>query len=382
MSHLYLGVMSGTSLDAIDCAIVEFDNTNNYKLIHHYSHLIPEKDRALLLSLTQTQQDEINLLAQMDVRLGELIAKSCIETLKQANIKSTQITAIGSHGQTIRHYPQGSFTTSLQIGDANIICERTGIMTIADFRRRDMAAGGQGAPLVPPFHAAAFQHQSRSRCIVNIGGIANITCLPPSSNSSNTIKGYDTGPGNTLMDIWCKKHLNCAYDNNGDLAASGNCIDEVLQKMISDNYFTMPFPKSTGREYFGFNWLNKFIRENTLLNQQQTKLDILTTLTELTARSISKEINLTFPECKDVILCGGGAKNSYLVSRIQKHLPKIEIKPSDEFGIPSQWVESMAFAWIAKQTYEGLSSNLPSVTGAQHPVIQGAIYANNKKLYK
>ena len=224
-SQYYLGIMSGTSLDAIDCALVEFDSENKFKLLHHYSQPIPETTRNSLFSLTQPQSNEIDLLMEMDVCLGELIALACNNTLKQANINAKQITAIGSHGQTIRHYPSGNFTTTLQIGDANIICERTGICTIADFRRRDMAAGGQGAPLVPPFHAAAFQHKSISRCVVNIGGIANISCLPAKGNAH--IIGYDSGPGNGLMDLWCQKHFNCQFDKGGEHAASGKILDDV-----------------------------------------------------------------------------------------------------------------------------------------------------------
>jgi len=377
--HLYLGVMSGTSLDAIDCAIVEFDSKHNFKLINHYSHPIPDSLRTVLFSLTQPQIDEINLLAEMDVKLGELIASACLIAIKQAKLEPSQITAIGSHGQTIRHYPQGNFNTSLQIGDANIICERTGILTIADFRRRDMAAGGQGAPLVPPFHAAIFQHQSIFRCIVNIGGIANITCLPAVSTNPtyNLITGFDTGPGNTLMDIWCKEHLNCPYDKNGDLASSGVVSEELLQQMLKDPYFLLDFPKSTGREYFGKNWLSSFISNKYNLNKLQLKLDILATITELTAHSISKEITTAIPESKEVLICGGGAKNSYLLKRIKYYLPEKQITPSDNFGVPAQWVESMAFAWFAKQTHNKLTSNLPSVTGAKHAVILGAIYQNN-----
>jgi anhydro-N-acetylmuramic acid kinase len=378
-SQLYLGVMSGTSLDAIDCAIVEFDSKQNFKLINHYSHPIPESIRTVLFSLTQPQINEVNLLAEMDVKLGELIALACLEAIKQAKLLPNQISAIGSHGQTIRHYPQGNFNTSLQIGDANIICERTGIITIADFRRRDMAAGGQGAPLVPPFHAAIFQHQSISRCIVNIGGIANITCLPALSINPNNslITGFDTGPGNTLMDLWCKEHLNCSYDENGELASSGMVSEELLQEMLNDPYFSLNFPKSTGREYFGKNWIKSSISNKYNLNNQQLKLNILATLTELTACSISKEINTAIPESKEIIICGGGAKNSYLLKRLKHYLAEKQIKPSDSIGVPAQWVESMAFAWLAKQTHNKLTSNLPSVTGAKHSVILGAIYQNN-----
>jgi anhydro-N-acetylmuramic acid kinase len=371
-TDFYIGVMSGTSLDAIDCALVEFTSTTAFKLVHHYSHPLPESYRSQLFSLTQPQINEINLLMEMDVKLGELIATACIETLKQAGLQANQITAIGSHGQTIRHYPQGDYTTSLQIGDANIICERTAITTIADFRRKDMAAGGQGAPLVPPFHATAFQHKTQSRCIVNIGGIANITCLP---TNTTEIFGYDSGPGNTLMDLWCKEHLNCPYDKRGNYAASGYIIPELLQQMLNDPYFSMSFPKSTGREYFGKNWINKLSLEHIDLNNPQSKFDILATLTELTAHSIAKEINFSIPDCKEVLICGGGVKNNYLVERLKLHLPEKQIKPTDDYGIPAQWIESMAFAWLAKQTYEGLTGNLPSVTGAKHPVILGAVYA-------
>ncbi|MFK5987193.1 MAG: anhydro-N-acetylmuramic acid kinase [Pseudomonadota bacterium] len=371
-SQYYLGIMSGTSLDAIDCALVEFNFEKQFKLIHHYSHPLSIKDKEKLFSLTQSQANEINLLAEMDVRLGELIAKSCLITLEQANFTAQQITAIGSHGQTIRHYPQGSFTTSLQIGDANIICERTGITTIADFRRRDMAAGGQGAPLVPPFHAAAFQHTDISRCVVNIGGIANISCLPADKNIA--IIGYDSGPGNTLMDLWCKQQLNCQYDKQGNLAIAGNIDIKLLNKMLEDPYFSMGTPKSTGREYFGNNWFKNFDKSLLTIENQQRKLDILATLTELTAYSISSEIKSSLTDCKEILLCGGGVKNNYLVGRLKNHLPDIQVKATDDYGIPAQWIESMAFAWLAKQTYEGKTSNLTSVTGAKHKTILGAMY--------
>ncbi len=368
-NQYYLGVMSGTSLDAIDCALVEFNSNNQFKLIHHYSHPINNTDRGKLFSLTQSQANEIDLLAEMDVRLGELIATSCLKTLEQANVKTDKITAIGSHGQTIRHYPQGKFNTSLQIGDANIICERTGITTICDFRRRDMAAGGQGAPLVPPFHAAAFQHQNISRCVVNIGGIANISCLP--ANRKDPIIGYDSGPGNSLMDLWCKQHFNCQFDKNGDLATSGKINKTLLKTLLSDPYFSTKYPKSTGREYFGLRWL-KDLKTNALNTEE--KLNILATLTELTAITITNEIKISQSNCKEVLLCGGGAKNSYLVKRLANHLQNKQILATDDFGIPSQWIESMAFAWLAKQTYAGLTSNVTSVTGARHEVILGAIY--------
>ncbi len=370
MNNLYIGVMSGTSLDAIDCVIVDFSNENIPQLIQHYSQKIPSELKQSLLSLTIAHENEIELMVKMDVELGDLIAECCLQVLKNASLTSNNIKAIGSHGQTIRHYPHPSFASSLQIGDANIIAERTAIKTITDFRRRDMAANGQGAPLVPPFHQLLFAHDKLKTSVVNIGGISNITCL----NDAQVI-GYDTGPGNTLLDIWCQKHFNCDFDENGEIATSGHVCDDLLQQYLSDPFFLKKFPKSTGREHFGQTWLAQQHQQFKITQQYlPSNTDILTTLVELTAQTITQEIKNTQNDCAQLLVCGGGAQNTFLLKRLQSLSPQWSVKTTDDVGIASQWIESMAFAWLAKQTLEGKAGNLPSVTGARHPAILGAIY--------
>ncbi len=382
MSEYYIGVMSGTSLDAIDCCLVDFDDGT--RLLHHYSHPIPSSISRQLFSLTRTQDNEIDKMAEMDVLFGHEIAHACLQLLQSSNCSVGDIKAIGSHGQTIRHYPgQGGFSTSLQIGDPNIIAQQTGITVVADFRRRDMAAGGQGAPLVPPFHAHLFQHSKIHRTIVNIGGIANISVLPPLSHKQ-AVTGYDTGPGNSLLDRVCQTRLHQEYDCDGNIARSGTIHQKLLQEMLSDKYFQQPAPKSTGREYFGDNWLEQKLEPCPDLPMA----DILATLVELTAISISSEIMRAQSDCQQIIVCGGGSKNSYLVERLAYHAnmlcghhstlkskkQSVEVLVSDSLGVPSQWIEGMAFAWLARQTMMRRTGNLKSVTGARHEVILGAVY--------
>jgi len=375
-SEYYLGLMAGTSLDAIDCSLVSFEHNQHFKLIHSYSENLSSQDKTKLLSLTKPQDNELELLIEMDVRLGKLFSQACLNTLKEAKFSSHEIMAIGSHGQTIRHFPDGQFKSTLQIGDANIIAETTGITTINDFRRRDMAAGGQGAPLVPPFHAALFQDSNQDRCVVNIGGIANITCLPADSHQS--VIGFDTGPGNTLMDLFCQQTLNKPFDKNGDLARTAEVIPDLLSGFLEDKYFSQPYPKSTGREYFGEAWLTNKKRTFPSLFKHEN-LGILTTLTELTAISISEQINSAIPNAKEVLICGGGAKNNYLLERLSHYLPNKEVLKTDNFGLSAEWVESSAFAWLAMKTVHNQAGNLPTVTGAKHPVILGAIHPGRTK---
>lgn len=414
----YLGLMAGTSLDAVDCAIVSFDSENatnikhkptlNFQLIHTYSYPLDSAIRKKLLSLTQPQANELELLMEMDVAMGELFAKACLNALSQTQLTADQIHAIGSHGQTIRHFPQGKFRTTLQIGDANIIAERTGITTICDFRRRDMAIGGQGAPLVPPFHAELFSSPDWNRCVVNIGGIANITTL--STNIHQDVYGFDTGPGNGLIDLWCERAFQIPFDHSGKLAKKGRLIPHLFENMLSDHFFALSHPKSTGREYFGEKWLLKHIVP--VLDKQGIKLfdsidskiiyplsqqhqslflNILTTITELTAFTICQSIKRVMPEIEEVLVCGGGSKNAYVMDRIQELInnstsaenrdkfesevsKKISVLPTENYGLPADWVESTAFAWLAMKTRHNQAGNLPSVTGASHPIVLGAIY--------
>ena len=370
----FIGLMSGTSLDGVDTVICTIESANKFSLLHAETYPIPKQIKNDLLTLSQKRQaNELDSYARLDVQMGHLFADCCLRLLAKSNLKPEQIYAIGSHGQTLRHYPDSPYPTTLQIGDPNIIAQLTGITTIADFRRKDMATGGQGAPLVPPFHQAIFTKKNRSRVILNIGGIANITFLPDSSDS---VLGYDTGPGNGLMDDWCIRHFNCAYDQSGKLATQGKVDKKLLSIFLSDPYFSQKAPKSTGREYFSYQWIE------AQLEQQQddiSSLDVLATLLELSCLSISNEVlhlsammaNETIDE---LLVCGGGVKNNRLMQRLQELMPKVIVSSTENYGLHPDWVEASAFAWLAHQTLNGLSANLPSVTGARSKVILGAIW--------
>ena len=363
--------MSGTSLDGVDTVICSINSSSEFSLIDAQTYPIPASLKKDLLALSQEQHpDELDHYAALDVQMGRLFADCCLRLLKKNNLKPEQICAIGSHGQTLRHYPDSQYPTTLQIGDPNIIVQNTAITTVADFRRRDMAAGGQGAPLVPPFHRALFaaKNQNINRIVLNIGGIANITFLPA---TSDTVLGYDTGPGNGLMDDWCVKHFDCAYDSSGKLAAQGKVDKTLLSLLLSDSFFSQKSPKSTGREYFSYQWLEQQLKK---YKEKIEKVNVLTTLLELTCQSISNEIKMLRPHVNEVLVCGGGVRNDRLMLRLQEQLPEIKIASTEKFGLHPDWVEASAFAWLAHQTINGLTSNLPSVTGARNEVILGAIW--------
>ena len=362
-SNLYIGLMSGTSLDGVDVVLVDFEDTPS--LLGSLDFSIPPLLRNQILTLCHPGEDDINAMGNADVALGKLFAQSVNALLKQLNIEASTVRAIGSHGQTVRHHPNLSFT--LQLGDANIICEDTDIDTVSDFRRRDVAAGGQGAPLVPAFHQALFRHKTTDRVILNIGGMSNITLL---SHDVNMItSGHDTGPGNVLMDAWIQHCKETPLDLNGQWAASG-CVDQpLLNKLLSESYFQQPPPKSTGRELFNLQWLT--LQKSDFETNDN---DIQATLVELTAQSIARDINQSALTTGEILVCGGGAKNDYLMSRIQHHLPRWKVLTTDAVGIDGNTLEAMAFAWLAKQCIEGATGNLPAVTGAKGERILGAIY--------
>ena len=381
-SNLYIGLMSGTSMDALDCALVQFNerqqndsltNTKQVVILGTVSLPLPDEMREKMLQLCEggytdkQQPGELLSWAELDHQFAKLSASAVNQLLQQLSINPAQICAIGSHGQTIRHFPEHACAHSLQLGDPNLIAELTGVTTIADFRRRDIASGGQGAPLVPAFHQDIFRNHSIDRVVLNIGGIANITLLP--ADNSKPSSGFDTGPGNTLMDGWIRQHKGKPYDHDGCWAKSGQINTDLLERLLSDDYLLRAAPKSTGRERFNLNWLSAHLTSNPGITAE----DVQATLLELTARSIATDINRSFPN-GEVLVCGGGALNSQLLDRLQTHLKSFDLSTSSSAGLDPLWVEAAAFAWLAKQTLDGLAGNLPEVTGAAGPRILGGIY--------
>lgn len=367
-ADIYLGLMSGTSADGIDAVAVDFSSPTP-RVLGSHSRTLPAEIRTTIHKLAMPSDNEIDLLGQLDVQMGELFAATIIELVRKNGLSIQTIAAIGSHGQTLRHRPPGSLTHpfTLQIGDPNIIADRTGITTVADFRRRDMAAGGQGAPLVPAFHKAAFQSAEVNRVIVNIGGIANITWLPISGEAS----GFDTGPGNVLMDAWVSRHLSRTYDEAGAWAASGTVNKELLEDLLLHPFLALLPPKSTGREDFNPAWLDMRLQQYRQLAPE----DIQTTLLAFTAKTITDQIKRLSKEINtEVYLCGGGAYNDTLRHAIQALLPACPVTTTTQLGIAPEWIEATAFAWLAKQTLNRQSGNLCAVTGAKAPVILGGVY--------
>ncbi len=367
LMSLYIGLMSGTSADGIDAAIVDFSQKNPRLIATHYTPY-PASVREKILSLCTYGDNEIERLGELDYLLGKAFANAVNAILKQENLSADDIKAIGSHGQTIRHRPRKARRFTLQIGDPNIIAAETGITTIADFRRKDMALHGQGAPLVPAFHQTLFASNQHNCAVINIGGIANVTLL---LKNSNEVIGFDTGPGNALMDAWIATHQNISHDQDGKWAAQGTIHSNLLTQLLSDNYFALPHPKSTGREYFNLAWLqNNLSKINGLIAPQ----DVQATLSELTAHSILIAIRKLMSD-GDIFICGGGVHNHFLLQRLQTlAAPAFTVASTTKKGIDPDWIEAMAFAWLAKQTLEGHPGNLPSVTGATRAAILGGIY--------
>lgn len=364
---LYIGLISGTSLDGIDAALVNFKD-NQTSVVASTCLPLSNDDKEKIKSLVNTGKDEINRLMALDVHIARLFSDAALQLLTRANMPANQVKAIGSHGQTIRHFPEGIFTTTLQIGDPNIIAEQTGITTVADFRRRDMAAGGQGAPMVPAFHEKIFRDASKNRVILNLGGIANITVLPADKNK--TVTGFDTGTANTLMNHWIQQQQNKNYDENGDWAASGTINTDFLKELLNDNYFQLQPPKSTGTEYFNAAWLTERLTKFPFLAAE----DVQATLTAFSATTVCDAIKQYASETDEVIICGGGAHNSYLVQLIKNELTAIEVNSSEHYGLDPDYIEATAFAWLAKQTLDKKAGNLPDVTGASKRVILGGVY--------
>lgn len=365
---LYIGVMSGTSLDGIDIALVNI-TANNTSFITGETYSIPDNIKSDLLTICEQKQSSLQKLGEIDHQLGELYATTINDFINQHQLDKNKIIAIGCHGQTIYHAPYGENPFTMQIGDANIIAAKTDITTIADFRRKDMALGGQGAPLVPAFHQAIFSEPNKNRVILNIGGISNISVLTP----NKPIIGYDTGPGNVLLDSWIMANLNKPYDQDANWAKTGKIDERLLTELLHEPYFEQSYPKSTGRELFNFNWLKQKLSAFNLPAQ-----DIQATLVELTVKITVDELlnrqrlDPSLP-C-ELFICGGGAKNPLIIERFTKLLPNWLVTTTDQQGISADYMEAIAFAWLAYCRINNLVSNIPSVTGATKSVSLGVIY--------
>ncbi|GAA6151854.1 anhydro-N-acetylmuramic acid kinase [Pseudoteredinibacter isoporae] len=370
--ELYIGLMSGTSADGLDAALIAFDE-DHFELLDCIERPLPTHTKQYVTELALSGEHEIQKMAELDIQLAECFASACQELLQRQQLEPKDITAIGSHGQTIRHIPQSEAQTgyTLQIGDPSRIAEITGITTIADFRRRDIAAGGQGAPLAPAFHQAAFQSLKQARFVANVGGMANITYVP--AKGCGEVIGFDTGPGNALMDGWILQHRQEAYDKNGLWAESGTVNKDLLTNLLSHPFLSLPAPKSTGREAFNLPWL-----EQQLTNITASPKDVQASLLTFTAQSIADQVLALHQASKgekgELYLCGGGAHNQALVKRLASLLPNFHINSTAKLGVHPDWVEAMTFAWLARQCMHRLPGNLPSVTGARDERILGAIY--------
>jgi len=368
MKDLYIGLMSGTSVDGIDAALVDFSQPQPSIVSTHYTPYASDL-KEQILALCQQGNDEIHRLGQLDIQLGKEFAHAANKLLQQSSISSHDVKAIGSHGQTIRHFPHLPHPFTLQIADPNTIAAETGITTVADFRRKDIAHGGQGAPLVPAFHQSVLSSETINRAVVNIGGISNVTLLP--KNHPYPVIGFDLGPGNVLIDTWIKLHLKKDHDENGNWGAHGEIQPDLLNLLLCDDYFQLPPPKSTGRERFNLAWLMQHLQT---LGREIAPIDVQATLVELTAQCISQSI-LKYLPSGEMLVCGGGAHNAYLMSRLQALThPHFTVASTQKCGLDPDWIEAIAFAWLARQTLNHQPGNLPSVTGATRAAILGGIY--------
>ena len=366
--NLYVGLISGTSADGIDAALVTFQD-NSPKLIAHHLHPIPVTTRQQLISLFTPDQHQIDLMGELDIEIGSLFAAATRTLLEKAGAKPAQVRAIGSHGQTIRHRPDNKRPFTLQIGDPNTISHLTGLPVVADFRRRDMACGGQGAPLAPIFHQECLGDAGECRVILNLGGIANVTLLPGTASGKQSV-AMDTGPASGLMDAWCLAHLNTPYDQDGAWAQQGNVIEPLLTNWLKDPYFAQPAPKSTGKEYFHLNWAEDLA--SAPLKDFQA-MDVQATLLALTVTSVMDAIKrLPMPPDR-ILACGGGVHNKALMTQLQTASP-CPLETTIGAGIDPDWVEAMCFAWLAKCHIEGKKLETRPFTGAREPVLMGGFY--------
>ncbi len=362
MTVLTIGLMSGTSVDGVDGALVDFA-AGGATTLAFASRPMPDALRGELLALQRSGPDELERAARARVALSDLYAEVALDLLRQRPAEAPQVAAVGAHGQTVRHRPESGFT--LQLIDGARLAERCGLPVVCDFRSADVAAGGQGAPLVPAFHAEVFSHPHRRRAIVNVGGIANASLLAP----GEPIAGFDTGPGNVLLDAWCETHTGRRYDVDGAWGAGGRPLPALLERMLAEPYFAMPPPKSTGRDLFDHRWLQAMLAAD---GGALAPADVQATLVELTATTIARAC--LAHRADEVYVCGGGAANRHLMTRLATLAAPATLADTGALGAPPQAVEAVAFAWLAHRRLQGLPGNLPAVTGARGPRVLGALY--------
>lgn len=368
---LYLGLISGTSADGIDAALVEFSETRpgaplSLRLRFARTYALPEALRAEVLRVSQAEAClDLDAFGELDTRVGQAFAEAAHGCLRDAGVAATAVRAIGSHGQTLRHRPRGPAPFTLQIGDGNVITEQTGITTVADFRRRDVAAGGQGAPLMPAFHAAVLRSDDEVRAVLNLGGIGNLTLL----SGVAPVRGFDTGPANGLMDAWHAWHCGGPYDPDGAFARSGECDADLLESLLAEPWLALPAPKSTGRDHFNLDWL-----EARLAGRTRRPEDVQATLCAFSARSIADALRREQADTRRLLVCGGGVHNGTLMSALQAELPTLPVQSTASVGLDPDMVEAMGFAWLARETLAGRPGNLPEVTGARGARVLGTVF--------
>ncbi|WP_435104471.1 anhydro-N-acetylmuramic acid kinase [Arhodomonas sp. AD133] len=366
MARYFVGLMAGTSLDAVDAALVALADDGTVAVAHICSRPIPQALRSELADIGP--RTHLETVVEADERVADLFATTVDDLLARADMTADCITAIGSHGQTVWHRPGAPAAATVQIGNPNRIAEITGIRVIADFRRRDIAAGGEGAPLAPAFHLALLRQHGQTGAALNLGGIANLTIATGASPL-----GFDCGPANTLLDGWAARHLGVAYDDRGQWAATGHADDALLTELLADEFFGAPPPKSTGPEHFNLAWLEARLARHRTLSPE----DVQATLTELTARSVADALKRTSPAPSRLLVCGGGVHNDYLMARLATVLPDWRVETTAALGVDPDYVEAAAFGWLAARTLDGLAGNVPSVTGAAQPVVLGGVYAGS-----
>jgi anhydro-N-acetylmuramic acid kinase len=362
--ELIIGMLSGTSRDGVDAVLANF-SSDKMEILHAVCTPYPPAIKSTLDQLIETGAPPGNdVAALLDENLGRFFARIAQNLLRDTGMETRDITAIGSHGQTVWHDPNGETPTTIQLGKPELLAKGTSCVVVADFRQADLKAGGQGAPLAPLLHQKLFQSDTENRAVLNLGGIANLTMLP----AGGGVSGFDTGPGNCMMDLWTQRHLQQDFDKNGKWASKGSVDDELLSVLLNDPYFKLPSPKSTGLEYFNQQWLDQKLANSNIEAQ-----DVQSTLAEFTAISIANCLSGS-AELDRLLVCGGGTHNSYLMSRLAAALPEVVVVSTARYGVDPDWVEGLLFAWLARERLAESAQNTAPITGASHPVLLGDIH--------